>query len=176
MNYEKLGLKNGEVFKEEHIAHIDEALSAAAIDINSNKEKFNSLRAGGRNYLSVEKSEGPFTVTGGNSGSEADNYAHRAFEFSPVYGETYTFSVDVKPIQGEVQEITIRIYTGTVETSARAEIPIPRGGRISHTFTIDDSNINQILVYAGVAGSTRGNKIELSNAKIEKGNICIFYL
>ena len=78
----------------------------------------------------------------------------------------YTISADVEITDGTFNKITVFAY----HAGLRQEVDIPENGRIFGTFTKTSESTNSVLLYAGVAGQTRGNGVIFRNLKIEKGN------
>ena len=130
------------------------------------KKAVDDIEIGGRNLL--KNSKGDFRLLPLNTGASSDNFQSWPFSFIPVLGETYTFSADVEITDGNFDKISVYPYPS--EYAMLTHVPIPANGRIVHTFTARHDTITMILVYAGIAGQTRGNGVIFRNVKIEKGN------
>ena len=118
----------------------------------------------GRNLY--QNSKGPFTLTPRNTGNSSDNYNYYRFYCEMELNETYTISADIEITHGDFDKVSVYPYPGgSVRT-----VPIPSNGRIKHTFVKTSETIDSVLIYAGIAGSTRGQGIIIRNVKIEKGN------
>lgn len=140
----------------------------SGLDLSSNqsinltvKKAVDDIEIGGRNLL--KNSKGGFVVFPQDAA-----FASYPFSFVPTLGETYTFSADVEITDGNFDKISVYPYPS--EYAMLTHVPIPANGRIVHTFTARHDTITTILVYAGVAGETRGNGVIFRNVKIEKGN------
>ncbi len=143
----------------------------SSLDLSSNqsinltvKKAVDDIEIGGRNLL--KNSKGDFRLYPANTGADGDKFVAWPFYFKTTLGETYTFGADVEITDGDFDTISIYPYPG----GTLVNVPIPANGRITHTFTVTVDTITQILAYAGIAGSTRGNGVIFRNVKIEKGN------
>lgn len=143
-------------------------LTATANSLTSSitavRSDLDNLEVGGRNLY--KNSKGPFILEPKNTGHPADNYNYYRFYCEMELNETYTISADIEITHGDFDKVTVYPYPGG-NTSA---IPIPSNGRIKHTFVKTSETIDSVLIYAGLAGSTRGQGIIIRNVKLEKGN------
>lgn len=119
--------------------------------------------AGGRNLL--PKSTGKFTLTPRDTGATGDNFNYYRFYYGIEINRNYSFTADVTPTGKEFTTLTV--YRGYPGGSAQT-IPIING-KINFTFSTSSAQADSILVYAGIAGATRGQGIIIENVKIEKG-------
>lgn len=131
---------------------------------DSSWEAVNDIEVGGRNL--VLNSKGDFVRAPLNTGNAADNYNYESFKADMTLGETYTISADIEITHGTFDKVSIYPYEGGTVTL----VDIPANKRVVLTFTKKVSTITSVLIYAGVAGATRGNGIIIRNVKIEKGN------
>ena len=131
---------------------------------DSSWEAVNGIEVGGRNL--VLNSKGDFVRAPLNTGNSSDNYNHETFKADMTLGETYTISADIEITHGTFDKVSIYPYEGGTATP----VDIPANKRVVLTFTKKVSTITRVLIYAGVAGATRGNGIIIRNVKIEKGN------
>ncbi|WP_077301561.1 phage tail spike protein [Virgibacillus pantothenticus] len=130
--------------------------------------RINGINVGARNLLLNSKKR---IVSPRNTGELSDNYNFERFWLSD--GKTtekdqeYTFSAKIEKTQGEFDKVSILEYDpGGLPTIG---IPIDSNGYITTTFKAGGGR-RSILVYAGLAGSTRGNGLTVHEAKLEKGN------
>lgn len=106
--------------------------------------------------------------------AEADaQYKYQAYDYTPEPSTTYTVAFDVKVLAGSIDSITVY---GSYSDVVKA-VPI-ENGRCVYTYTTpsefskgsDTEWFKKMLIYAGVAGQTGGNSIEVTNLKLEKGD------
>ncbi|MDO4601176.1 MAG: tail fiber domain-containing protein [Eubacteriales bacterium] len=143
------------------------ALKVEQTDI---EEAVNNIQVGGRNLL--HNSKGDFVLKPRNDGTASDNYNNYGFHVDSLrVGETYTISADVEITHGSFRYVTVLpgdTVSDTYETAYTAIIPTNK--RIICTFKKIKQTTTVVLLYAGVAGETRGNGIIFRKVKIEKGN------
>jgi len=132
--------------------------------VSSEWEAINDIEIGGRNLLL--NSKGKFVVSAEDTGQESDNWQHYRFYCNMALNEQYTISADIEIDEGSFTQVTVYPYPDGVS----ANVDIPSNGRIKHTFTKTNATTNSVLIYAGIAGATRGNGIFIREVKIEKGN------
>ena len=129
-----------------------------------------NLEIGGRNLY--PNSKGDFVLNPRNDGTESDNYNSYGFHVDSLHvGETYTISADVEITHGSFNKVTVLpgdTVSNTFET--RHDVAIPANKRIVCTFKKTKRTTCMVLLYAGVAGSTRGNGMVIRKVKIETGN------
>lgn len=134
------------------------------------KDSLDEIQVGGRNLY--PNSKGDFVLKPRNDGTASDNYNSYRFPVDSLQvGETYTISADVEITHGAFNKVTILPGDTTSNTfETRYDVVIPANKRIVCTFTKTKQTTNAVLVYAGVAGSTRGNGMIVRKVKIETGN------
>ena len=137
------------------------ALKVEQTDID---EAVNNIQVGARNLY--PNSKGDFVIPPRNTGGEGDNFNYYIFNVNMVLGETYTIGADVEITHGSFDRLTIYPYPGGTPTV----VDIPPKKRVSLTFTKKVESITSIIVYAGIAGGTRGNGMIIRKVKIETGN------
>lgn len=81
-------------------------------------------------------------------------------------GDSYTFSALVEFVTGQSDKVTVYDYRGGIARHLDVV-----NGRISTTFVATSAEPTSFLVYAGQAGSTNNNALNISNAKLERGNV-----
>ena len=126
------------------------------------------IEIGGRNLLLNTATP---IIPDGTAGTK---YAYNYYILSTSLEENqqYTISADVEILEGTAEAISTRIYDSTITTSCVAcDMPI-KNGRVEYVVTPNSNapSANKLLLYAGVAGSTSGNKVKFTNVKLEKGN------
>lgn len=123
-----------------------------------------NLEIGGRNLY--PDSKGDFVLPPRNTGGEGDKYNYYKFDVDMRVGETYTIGADTEITHGSFKQLTIYPYPGGTPTA----VDIPPSKRVVHTFTKKTEVTESILIYAGLAGETRGNGMVIRKVKIETGN------
>lgn len=129
----------------------------------------NGTHVGGRNLL--YNSKGPRVVGPSNTGAPADNYKYATYVITePVeVNAIYTFTARIEVLKGDIDTITVYSYD---PPAVRRNLPLKEDGTISFTGILTNNKLpTTILVYAGIAGQTRDKSIEISEVKLEKGNI-----
>lgn len=143
------------------------ALKVEQTDI---EEAVNNIQVGGRNLY--PNSKGDFVLEPRNDGTASDNFNNHGFHVDSLQvGETYTISADVEITHGSFNYVTVLpgdTVSNTFET--RYDVAIPANKRIVCTFKKTKQTTSVVLLYAGVAGSTRGNGMIVRKVKIETGN------
>lgn len=137
------------------------ALKVEQTDI---EEAVNNIQIGARNLY--PNSKGDFVIKPRNTGASSDNYNSYKFDVDMSVGETYTIGADIEITHGSFNKLTIFPYPGGKQT----EVDIPSNKRVVYTFTKKAEETESILVYAGIAGETRGNGMIIRKVKIEVGN------
>lgn len=146
------------------------------IELNANKivetgEKIDNLEIGGRNLLKDTRT--PITADGTRE-SEYANYSYGAYFLTTSLEENkeYMISSDLKILEGAATKISVKLYDQTT-TICCGEVNLSIINNRIEGVIKTNSNYNKaakVLFYAGIAGSTKGTKIEFMNAKMEKGN------
>ena len=96
-----------------------------------------------------------------------NNYAYNKSLYSNLDStKTYTFSADVDLVSGSPTQIRFGSYNGSGTKTVDADIV---NGHIAGTFTPLGTDYKTFILYAGVIGSTAGNKIIFKNIKLEVG-------
>ena len=99
--------------------------------------------------------------------STTDNYNYRTIaQIGLVPKTTYTINfASATLISGTATEFHVRLYKFGNPSTHYAFIKVPFGTNVSAVFTspetLNPSDNNQILVYAGLAGATAGNNVSL---------------
>ncbi|EPC99873.1 hypothetical protein Lpp125_11496, partial [Lacticaseibacillus paracasei subsp. paracasei Lpp125] len=97
----------------------------------------------------------------------ANNYAYNKSLYNNLDStKTYTFSADVDLISGSPTQIRVGSHNGSGTKTVDADIV---NGHIAGTFTPLATDYKTLILYAGVPGSTAGNKINFSKIKLEIG-------
>ena len=107
------------------------------------------------------------------SAGSTTNYSFHIYNFAPTTTMptgTYNFSADIEVTGGSYTKCTIIPYNNGTTTAqgTRVDANIVNG-KINTTFQITGSSANNVLLYAGVAGSTANNSIRAKNVKVEYG-------
>ncbi|WP_460350428.1 distal tail protein Dit [Lacticaseibacillus paracasei] len=96
-----------------------------------------------------------------------DNYAYNKSLYNNLDStKTYTFSADVDLVSGSPTQISVGSYNASGTKTVDADIV---NGHIAGTFTPLATDYKTLILYAGVIGSTAGNKINFINMKLEIG-------
>ncbi|EOU2114875.1 hypothetical protein C0L76_14095, partial [Clostridium perfringens] len=96
----------------------------------------------------------------------SDNYNYISIDANLLLNSEYTISANVEIVSGSIKEISIYDYPG----GKCSRVPIINN-RITYTFTKRSNTVNSVLLYAGLAGETRGNSVIFTNVMLEKGNM-----
>ena len=117
----------------------------------------------------------PTELKASDAGTSGDNFNFAQFPFTVgklQQGETYTVSANIKFTEGSSDKVTCMPYNKSISTAqgTRADISII-DGRIIGTITVTDAEAEVLLIFAGIAGSTRGNGMIISNLKFEQGTV-----
>ncbi|WP_283698390.1 hypothetical protein [Clostridium perfringens] len=169
-------LNNAKAFVNAEITTVNSHLNKATAEINVLKEKIESkvsqsdidksiqeIKIGGRN-LALNSSR--FELPARNTGTASDNYNYISIDANLLLNSEYTISANVEIVSGSIKEISIYDYPG----GKCSRVPIINN-RITYTFTKRSNTVNSVLLYAGLAGETRGNSVIFTNVMLEKGNM-----
>ncbi|EGT3620533.1 hypothetical protein FJ641_14180, partial [Clostridium perfringens] len=169
-------LNNAKAFVNAEITTVNSHLNKATSEINVLKEKIESkvsqsdidksiqeIKIGGRN-LALNSSR--FELPARNTGTASDNYNYISIDANLLLNSEYTISANVEIVSGSIKEISIYDYPG----GKCSRVPIINN-RITYTFTKRSNTVNSVLLYAGLAGETRGNSVIFTNVMLEKGNM-----
>ena len=169
-------LNNAKAFVNAEITTVNSHLNKATSEINVLKEKIESkvsqsdidksiqeIKIGGRN-LALNSSR--FELPAKNTGTASDNYNYISIDANLLLNSEYTISANVEIVSGSIKEISIYDYPG----GKCSRVPIINN-RITYTFTKRSNTVNSVLLYAGLAGETRGNSVIFTNVMLEKGNM-----
>ena len=101
-----------------------------------------------------------------------DTVNNQGWAFATLYdsldtGQKYTFSADVEVLAGDPKQIRLAGFNGN-DTSPNIDIDI-KDDHIVGTLTATDK-YNQLIIYAGTAGTTKGNKVKFNKRKLENGD------
>ncbi len=127
------------------------------------------IRTGARNYA---RGSASITYTAPNTGSNADNYSYYNISVGKVKSGDifYVGADDISILSGSPSQFTVIMlnsHNNTISDYMKMTL------QDRHCFVkayADDDNAS-IAIYAGVAGSTRGNKITFSKLMVAKSNI-----
>ena len=169
-------LNSAKAFVNAEITTVNTHLNKATAEINVLKEKIESkvsqsdidksiqeIKIGGRN-LALNSSR--FELPARNTGTASDNYNYISIDANLLLNSEYTISANVEIVSGSIKEISIYDYPG----GKCSRVPIINN-RITYTFTKRSNTVNSVLLYAGLAGETRGNSVIFTNVMLEKGNM-----
>lgn len=169
-------LNNAKAFVNAEITTVNSHLNKATAEINVLKEKIESkvsqsdidksiqeIKIGGR-ILALNSSR--FELPARNNGTASDNYNYISIDANLLLNSEYTISANVEIVSGSIKEISIYDYPG----GKCSRVPIINN-RITYTFTKRSNTVNSVLLYAGLAGETRGNSVIFTNVMLEKGNM-----
>lgn len=145
---------------EQEISAIKQTQSGQATSIERLGARFDNLAVGGRNLILNSKSRQR------QARDNAYNYETYTLTEPLVIGQSYTFKAQVEFIEGLSNVVTIYPYRGGV---ARHLAVI--NNQISTTFVATSAQPNSLLIYAGKSGLTNNISINITNAKLERGNI-----
>ncbi|MEG0667847.1 MAG: phage tail spike protein [Clostridium sp.] len=141
---------------------LDTANQTLEVGFNSMKTEINSIEVGAVNLLKDSKER---ILPPLNKGQDQDNYNYARLHFKAKLDQTYTISAKVEVTAGVTEMITVYPYPKGKQMAVKIE-----GGRIIYTFKNTTPEVDSILLYSGVAGSTRGIGVTFRDIKIEKGN------
>ena len=142
------------------ITSIKQTQAGQATQISTLGSRFDSLSVGGRNLLRNSK------LRQRAARDHTHNYETYTLTTSLNVGDSYAFSALVEFVSGQSDKVTVYDYRGGIARHLDVV-----NGRINTTFVATSAEPTSFLVYAGLAGSTNGNALNISNAKLEKGNI-----
>lgn len=122
-------------------------------------DKVDNLEIGGRNLLlsskfaSIEESE--------------STWRYCVFDLTKelVVGENYVFSAKIEVKKGDIHSISVYDYPNGEILTVELD-----NGKAFINFVATSSDPTRLLVYAGIAGETAGNAIDVIEAKLERGN------
>ena len=129
---------------------------------DSSWEAVNGIEIGGRNLL-LNTAE-PFIIN-----ASTHNWHYISVYDNLIQGETYTFSAEITVEGTDVKQVAIRLYNIDDLTDGGTYNVAADGSRISITFTVTQNTPN-LLLYAGVIGSTSGITAQYNYMKLERGN------
>ena len=147
---------------------INDAINKSASDANN---KINNLQIGGRNLV-IENTD-LRELKPKNTGDSSDNFNYTQCVAAMELNKEYTVSAKVEfttqsPYVDD--KITVYTYPGGVQMPATI-----KDGRITHTFTKTVEQTTSVLLYAGLAGTTRGKGVIFREIQIEQGNKATSY-
>lgn len=168
-----------------HLPDIDEALSTANL-VKQNVTKLSDTTEQYHNEYTtgiqnVVKTIDGITIGGTNlikdSSSDViidDTVNNQGWVYKTIYsaleaGQEYTFTSSVTVNTGSAGNICVSLYNPTTQATTLASNCPVVNGKIEYTFTAIQG-YTQLLVYAGTAGGTQGNKVTLHHYQLEKGN------
>ena len=135
---------------------------------NKINDKVDNLQIGGRNL--VLNTSRVITPSGDND----HQYAYDNYRLSIPLEENqeYIVSADVEVLEGDVIQVSVRLFNDTTNINCGGTNFTIIDGRIEGVIKPNSNYAiaTKVLFYAGVAGSTAGNKVKFSNVKMEKGN------
>ncbi|WP_064468296.1 phage tail protein [Lederbergia galactosidilytica] len=143
-------------------SQLTQTASSLQSTIKGVRDDLDGLEIGGRNL--ILGSGTPYTYDVG-----PNDFNYNIFYRGLEKNTTYTFSAKVEILQGNITYVSIYPYLQSGQNMARVEARIVNG-YIKGTFTTDNRYNYNLLIYNGQAGSTTGNRIRLSEYKLEKGN------
>ena len=120
------------------------------------------IEIGGRNL--VLNSATPFEITAGDY-----TYVYRKVYSGLEQGETYTFSAEITLTGTDDLRASLRVFNLSNSTEGAIYTLPADGTRVSQTFTVT-GNTPDLLVYAGIAGSTKNIGATIAHVKVERGN------
>ena len=150
----------------QRVSSTESKVTTVETTANQANSKIDNLEVGGTNLVLASKEE--FTLEPKNSGAASDNYNYKQYTLSENLKDRQdcTVSFDATITAGTFSRITMLLSDGTSSTAAYAVL---RGNRWVGQINSAATH-KYIYIYAGEAGSTRGNGMKLSKVKLEKGN------
>ena len=127
-----------------------------------------NIEIGGRNLL--KDTATPITP----DGTGGSNYAYGTYFLSTSLeaNQEYMVSADVEVLAGTVTNVTVLVIDSTTTIGCGSTTLTITNGRIEGVLKPNSNyaSATKVLFYAGISGSTSGNKVKFSNVKMEKGN------
>lgn len=135
------------------------------------EKKVDNFKVGAENLFLA--SENKTVLAPKNNGAADDNYNYASIPVEMQMDREYTISARVKfttapPLVST--KITVYPYTNGVSTAVDV-----KGGYFFHTFKKTNANTKSILLYAGIAGSTKGIGVEFTEIMVTEGNQPVSY-
>ncbi|MGH0741943.1 phage tail spike protein [Bacillus paranthracis] len=150
---------------------IKQGLEENSQTITKVEKKVNDIKVGAENlFLASEK---PTVLPPKDTGNGADNYNYASIPVEMQMDREYTISARVKfttapPLVST--KISVYPYTNGVATAVDI-----KDGYIFHTFKKTNVNTKSVLLYAGIAGSTKGIGVEFAEIMVTEGNQPVAY-
>ena len=144
------------------VGETEKVITSHSNQITNIDSKVDNLKFGGRN-LALNSSR--FELLARNSGNPSDDYNYISIPSNLLLDTEYTISANIEVVSGNIDKITVYDYPG-----GKASIVPIINNRIVHTFTKKSNTVNSVLLYAGLAGETKGNSVIFTNVMLEKGN------
>lgn len=150
---------------------------ASEISLSVAQTEISKIEVGGRNYVKDSQDIPLKDTATANSNYYTLTVYHNdtAFEI----GDVLTASANVEVLEGSVSRITFYLYGKSTETnrskSSLVTVDIVNGKAVAQLtlnnhYGGDGNKDFNLLIYQGVWGQTAGNRIKLTNVKLEKGN------
>ena len=138
-------------------------------DVDENiTDAVDSIQIGSRNLL-LNTSE-PITA----DATDGNNYRYGTYYLSTYLEENqnYMISADVEILAGSPIKIAVFFYNNGTNVGCGSVALSIVNGRIEGSIVPNENyaQAGKVLLYAGNAGNTAGNKVKFSNVKLEKGN------
>lgn len=145
--------------------------SDKALDLIAKGNNYNEIVSSGEVFgENLALNSKSVTLNPRNTGAAGDNYNYAKIHFKDNLkkGEKYTVSADVIIHQGSISKISI--LSRKVGNAGNFTIGAPsiNDGQIETTFTANGHDV-MMLMYAGLAGSTRNRSVTFNNIKVEQG-------
>jgi phage minor structural protein len=136
------------------------------------EKKVDNFKVGSENLFLA--SENKTVLAPKNNGAADDNYNYASIPVEMQMDREYTISARVKfttapPLVST--KITVYPYTNGVSTAVDV-----KDGYFFHTFKKTNANTKSILLYAGIAGSTKGIGAEFTEIMVTEGNQPVSYV
>lgn len=144
-------------------------LKAEKSEVTNLKNELDGLEVGGQNY--IQNSKGDFVLVPRNTGQAVDNYSYKQFDVPISSKNQYMFTCEVEKTHGTFNKVTVLVRGPKSDFNLNYTADISNG-KIVVNIPANDKNVDRdkILVYAGIAGQTRGNGLKIRKVKLEKGN------
>ncbi|EOP10458.1 phage tail spike protein [Bacillus cereus] len=135
------------------------------------EKRVDDFKVGAENLFLA--SESPTVIPPKNANAPADNYNYASIPAEMQMDREYTISARVKFTTAPPFVSTkITVYPFTDGVSTAVDI---KDGYIFHTFKKTNANTKAILLYAGIAGATRGIGAEFTEIMVTEGNVPVSY-